>query len=123
MQAQIRSVVFLASVFALSAYVANAAESPDFLTTVGIVDKVEKETLFVTTGDKAKKTVELKITGTSKFHQLAPQVRSGKTVITQRTAESSDLVKGQSIAVIFTVADQENILLTAVIKAVEKEKK
>lgn len=97
------------------------AESPDFSTVVGTVDKFEKETLTITTGDKPKKSVQLKVTGTSKFHLLSPQVRSGKTVITQRSAETSDLVDGQSIAVIYTVADKENVLLTAVIKAVEKK--
>ena len=50
----------------------------------------------------------------------APQVRSGKTVITQRTAEATDLTKGQSIAVIYAEAAKEYILLNAVLKPVEK---
>ena len=99
------------------------ADSPDFLTVVGKVEKFEKDTLKVSMGDKSKKTLELKVTGTSKFHLLAPQVRAEKTVITQRSAETTDLAPGQTIAVIYTVADKENVLLTAVIKAVEKEKK
>ena len=97
------------------------AESSDFLTAVGTVEKFEKDTLTISTGDKPKKTVTLNVTGTSKFPLLAPQVRSGKTVITQRAAETSDLTAGQSIAVIYTVADKDNVLLTAVIKAVEKK--
>jgi predicted SnoaL-like aldol condensation-catalyzing enzyme len=101
------------------------AESPDFITLVGHVDKFEKDTLTVTVGDKTKKdksakTVELSVTGTSKFHQLVPQVRAGKTVITQRSAETTDLAPGQSIAIIYTVADKDNVLLTAVIKTADK---
>lgn len=98
------------------------AEAPDFLTIIGTVDKFEKETLTISTGDKTRKTVELKVTGTSKFHLMSPQVRSGKTVITQRSAETTDLTPGQSIAVIYAVVDKENVLLTAVTKGVEKSK-
>lgn len=54
------------------------ADSTDFLTVVGRVEKYQKDTLTVSMGDKSTKTVELKVTGTSKFHLLAPQVRSEK---------------------------------------------
>src|SRR5262249_23507879 len=88
------------------------ADPPDFSSAVGTVGKFEKEGLTINAGDKSKKTLELKVTGTSKFHLMSPQVRSGKTVITQRSAETSDLTPGQSIAVIYTVVDKENVLLT-----------
>lgn len=107
-------------VFLVSTAVVHAA-SPDFSTAVGTVTKIEKETLTITTGEKPTKTVVLKLTGTSKFHLLSPQVRAGKTIITQRSAEPSDLSVGQSIAVIYTVAEKEDVLLTAVIKMVEKK--
>lgn len=97
------------------------AESPDFATALGTVEKFEKDSVTITLSDKAKKTVDLKITGTSNFFLIAPQVRSGKTVITQRKAEASDLAKGQSIAVIYTEADKEHILLNAVMKPVDKK--
>ena len=122
MQSTLRPVIVVLMVFLMGTTLTHA-ESPDFSTVVGTVDKFEKETLTIITGDKLKKSVQLNVTGTSKFHLLAPQVRSGKTVITQRSAEASDLVAGQSIAVIYTVADKENVLLTAVIKVVDKEKK
>ena len=122
MQSTLRPLVVVLMVFLMGTTLTHA-ESPDFSTAVGTVDKFEKETLTIITGDKLKKSVQLNVTGTSKFHLLAPQVRSGKTVITQRSAEASDLVAGQSIAVIYTVADKENVLLTAVIKVVDKEKK
>jgi len=120
MRMQLRPRFIVLVILLLGASLAQA-QSADFLTVVGHVEKFEKDTLKVTLGDKVKKTLELTVTGTSKFHLLAPQVRSGKTVITQRSAETSDLAPGQSIAVIYTVADKDNVLLTAVIKPVEKE--
>ena len=97
------------------------AESSDLSTAVGTVEMVEKETVTITLAEKTKKTVVLKVTGTSNFFLLTPQVRSGKTVITQRKAEATDLTKGQSIAVIYTEADKESVLLNAVMKPVEKK--
>ena len=96
------------------------AESPDFATAVGTVEKFDKDSVTITLADKAKKSFDLKITGTSNFSLFAPQVRSGKTVITQRKAEATDLAKGQSIAIIYADADKEYILLNAVLKPVEK---
>lgn len=117
------SLLGLAVIVSLLNVQAARAEGPDFLTVIGTVEKLEKETLIITTHDKPKKSVELKITGTSKFHLLTPQNRGGKTVMTQRAAETTDLEHGQSIAVIYTLADKENVLLTAVVKALDKEKK
>ena len=122
MPSTLRPLIVVLMVFLMGTTLTHA-ESSDFSTVVGTVDKCEKETLTIITGDKLNKSVQLNVTGTSKFHLLAPQVRSGKTVITQRSAEASDLVAGQFIAVIYTVADKENVLLTAVIKVVDKEKK
>ena len=122
MPSTLRPLIVVLMVFLMGRTLTHA-ESSDFSTVVGTVDKFEKETLTIMTGDKPKKSVQLNVTGTSKFHLLAPQVRSGKTVITQRSAETSDLTAGQSIAVIYTVADKENVLLTAVIKVADKEKK
>lgn len=117
------SLLCLTMAISLLSIQAARAEGPDFLTVIGTVEKLEKETLIISTHDKPKKSVELKITGTSKFHLLTPQNRGGKTVMTQRAAETTDLEHGQSIAVIYTLADKENVLLTAVVKAMDKEKK
>ena len=97
------------------------AELPDFATAVGTVEKFDKDSVTITLADKAKKSVDLKITGTSNFSLFAPQVRSGKMVITQRNAEATELAKGQSIAVIYAEADKEYVLLNAVMKPVEKK--
>ena len=96
------------------------ADSTDFETAVGTVEKFDKESVTITLADKPKKSIELKITGTSNFTLFAPQVRSGKTVITQRKAEATDLAKGQFVAVIYAEADKEYVLLNAVLKPIEK---
>ena len=96
------------------------ADSPDFDTAVGTVEKFDKESVTIALADKPKKSIELKITGTSNFTLFAPQVRSGKTVITQRKAEATDLAKGQFVAVIYAEADKEYVLLNAVLKPIEK---
>ena len=96
------------------------ADSSDLDTALGTVEKFDKESVTITLSDKPKKSIELKITGTSNFTLFAPQVRSGKTIITQRKAEASDLNKGQPIAVIYAGADKENVLLNAVLKPIEK---
>ena len=96
------------------------ADSPDIDTAVGTVEKFDKESVTITLADKPKKSIELKITGTSNFTLFAPQVRSGKTVITQRKAEATDLAKGQFVAVIYAEADKEYVLLNAVLKPIDK---
>jgi hypothetical protein len=98
------------------------AESPALSTATGTVEKAEKEMVAIHTGERPGKTLKLKITGTSKFTMLLPLVRDGKTVLTQRTAEASDLAAGQSIAVIYTLADKETVLLHAVFKALDEKK-
>ena len=95
--------------------------TPSLFTAEGTVKKIEKEPLLITVGEKVKKTVELKVTGTSNFFLLTPQMRSGKTVITQRTAAATDLAKGQAIAVIYTDVEKESVLLNAVMQAVQKK--
>ena len=96
------------------------ADSPEFNTAVGTVEKIDKHAVTVTLADKAKKSIEFKITGTSNFALFAPQVRSDKTIITQRKAEATDLTKGQFIAVIYAEADKEYVLLSAVMKPLDK---
>lgn len=105
-----------------SAPPAACADAGDLLVAVGTVAKVDKDTLTVRTSDKPAKTLNLGLTGTSKFHLVSPQTRSGKTVLTQRSAEVSDLSPGQEIAVIYSTADKDTILLTAVIKAADDKK-
>ena len=95
------------------------ADSPALSTATGKVEKAEKETVAIHIGEKPGKTLRLKTTGTSKITLLSPQVRDGKTVLTQRAAETSDLAAGQPIAVIYTTSDKDTVLLHAVITALE----
>lgn len=96
------------------------AEPPDFVAAVGTVEKCDKELVTITFADKSKKAVELKITGTSNFFIIEKHLRAGKTVLAQRKAIAADLAKGQAIAAIYAEADNEFILLNAVIRPVEK---
>ncbi len=107
-----------AILFLLVGSVAHGS-STDVDTAIGTVEKFDKESVIITLTEKPKKSLELKITGTSNFALFAPQVRSGKTVMTQRKVEGTDLAKGQFIAVIYAHADKENILLNAVLKPVD----
>lgn len=96
------------------------ADSPGFDTAVGTVDKIDKHSVTITLSDKSKKSIEFKITGTSNFSLFAPQVRSDKTIITQRKAEATDLTKGQFVAIIYAEADKEYVVLSAVMKPMDK---
>jgi hypothetical protein len=84
----------------------------------GVVDKADKDSLTVkprAANGQFQKTVTLHITGTSKVTQLTPQMRSGKTVLTQRDADAKDLTAGQAVAVIYADAGADGpVLLSAV---------
>jgi hypothetical protein len=96
----------------------KAADLPALHAASGVVDKVGKDSLTVKprSGDgKFQKALTLKVTGTSKVAVIAPQMRAGKVVLTQREAETKDLVPGQQVAVVFAEAGKGGaVLLTAV---------
>ena len=110
---------FIAITFLLVGSLAQA-DSPGFDTAVGTVEKFDKHAVTISLADKSKKSIEFKITGTSNFSLFAPQVRSDKTIITQRKAEAADLTKGQFVAIIYAEADKEYVLLSAVMKPMDK---
>ena len=87
-------------------------------TASGVVDKVDKETLTIkprAMDGKFQKALTLNLTGTSKVAVIAPQKRSEKVVLTQREIEAKDLVPGQVVAVIYSEAGKDGlVLLTAV---------
>ena len=119
MSSVIRPLVVALAVLIVGVSVARA-EHGALLTAVGTVAQFEKDTLTIVPADKAKR-LDLKVTGTSNIFLLTPQVRSGKTVLTQRSVTTSDLAAGQSVAVIYSTADKESVLLTAVIKPAENK--
>ena len=93
------------------------------LTASGVVDKADKDTLTVKprgADGKFQKTLNLKVTGTSKVTVLTPQKRGEKVVLTQREADAKDLSAGQVLAVIYTEGADGPILLSAVAHPAEK---
>src|SRR4051812_47296328 len=102
---------------------ARAADPPPLHFAHGKVEKVEKDTLAVQPRDASGKFVKgivLKITGTSKVSTLNVRETGGKTVLVQRDTEARDLKPGQSIAIIYTMLKDGNVLLTAVAQPSEK---
>jgi hypothetical protein len=96
----------------------TADDLPALLTTSGVVDKADKESLTVKprgADGKFQKTLVLKVTGTSKVAVLAPQKRGDKVILTQREVDAKDLVAGQVIAVVYAETGKDgSVLLTAV---------
>ncbi|HEV3439172.1 MAG TPA: hypothetical protein VG122_17530 [Gemmata sp.] len=97
----------------------KAADDPPPLSTAsGVVDKADKGSLSIKprgSDGKFQKTIALKVTGTSKVSILTPQKRAEKVILTQRDAETKDLVAGQSIAIIYAEAGKDGpVLLSAV---------
>ena len=114
-----RHQVFVMSIFLFggTAY----AESPSLATAVGIVEKFDNENLTVFIGyasEKAMEVMEFKITNTTTFTLLTPQVQEGRTVFTQKTVAVSGLAKGQSVAVIYASIEKQRILLNGVVRPV-----
>lgn len=50
-------------------------------------------------------------------------MRAGKTFITQRAAEASNLTPGQTVGVIYAMVGKEAVLLAAVIESTEPPKR
>src|SRR5262249_45353133 len=90
-------------------------DRPVLLTAEGTIDRVDKDSLTLTTrgvGGRAGKSLVLKLTGTSQVSMLTTQKRGDKVVFGQRDLELEALKSRQAIAVIYTAPD--HVLLTAV---------
>ncbi|HXD87512.1 MAG TPA: hypothetical protein VN641_13530 [Urbifossiella sp.] len=93
---------------------------PALHTASGSVDKASKDSLSIRprgADGKFQKAIALKVTGTSKISVLTPQKRGDKVILTQRDADAKDLVKGQTVAVIYAEAGKDSVLLSAVAHA------
>jgi hypothetical protein len=93
---------------------------PTLHTASGSVDKAGKDSLTIRprgADGKFQKAFALKVTGTSKISVLTPQKRGDKVILTQRDADAKDLVKGQTVAVIYAEAGKDSVLLSAVAHA------
>jgi hypothetical protein len=114
---RLRGVALVAAWLLLAGW-ATAQEPPALVTAHGTVDKVDKETLAIRPrgpDGKFGKAVSLKLTGTSKVFTLAPQMRAGKLVLTQKETEAKELTANQTIAVIYATAKDGPVLLSAVV--------
>jgi hypothetical protein len=109
----------LAVVFVFMAGLVLAADI-DVEMAHGLISKADKETLVIQprgAGGKLGKALTLKVTGTSRITTLVPQMRDGKTVLTQRDTDAKDLQPKQTVTVIYaTVNKDEHVLLSAVVE-------
>src|SRR5262245_2960058 len=115
-----------AFLFLLAAFASPPAEdqAPRLQVAQGMVDKAEKESITLKprgADGKFQKSIVLKLTGTSRITTLAPQMREGKQVLTQRDTELKDLQPNQAIAVIYADTE-EPVLLSAVVEAASPQK-
>jgi hypothetical protein len=99
------------------------AEELSLETAQGTIAKVEKDSLTMKTrtpDGKFGKNLTLKLTGTSKVSTVTGQMRSGKLVVVQKEVPAKDLQPGQPLVVIYTMAQDAAVLLSAVAQPAEK---
>jgi hypothetical protein len=99
---------------------AAAQGTAGLVTATGLVEKADKDSVTVRPrgpDGKFGKSVVLKLTGTSKVSTLGQRKSGGKVTLTQRDTDAKDLQKNQAIAVIYTTASGEPVLLAAVVQA------
>ncbi len=88
-------------------------------TASGVVKKATANVLLVVPrgpDGRFAKTLALKLSGTSKITTLTRQTRGGRAVLVQQDTAPRMLQPNQPIAVIYTVVQDEAILLTAVVQ-------
>ena len=102
---------------------AAADDPPSLQTALGVVEKVEKDSLTIKPGDekgKFGKALTLKVTGTSQVSTLSTQTRDSKEVLVQRSGEVKDLQTNQPVAIIYANAKAGAVLLSAVVQPAAK---
>lgn len=95
-----------------------AAEPPPLATAYGRVVKANANVVLVrpaTSGGKLGDAIALKLTGTSRATVVTLEKRADHPAAVQRDIKPKDLQPDQIIAVIYTVIDQDKVLLTAVV--------
>lgn len=86
-------------------------------TASGVVKKATANVLLVTPrgpDGRFGKTLALKLSGTSKVTLMTSQTRGGQVVVVQNPTAPRDLQPNQPIAVIYTIVQDEAVLLSAV---------
>jgi hypothetical protein len=110
---------FLAGCFVLllARTPAHAADLP-LQTAAGVVVKANANVVLVRPrlpDGQLGKAVALKVRGTSQAYTLTLEKRGGQLVPVQRAVEPQSLTPTRAVAVIFTVANGEEVLLSAVV--------
>lgn len=93
-------------------------DSPGLATAQGMIDKVEKDSLIVrprSAEGRFEKSLNLKLTGTSKIALLSYQKRGTKMVPVQKEADAKELAAKQTIALIYSTGPDGMVLLSAVV--------
>lgn len=96
-----------------------AGDPPPLLLAQGTVEKVDASTLTVKPrgpDGKFGKNLVLKLTGTSMVKTVSSRLQKGKMVIVQSDASIKDLQTKQVIALVYTMAQDSPVLLTAVVQ-------
>lgn len=94
-----------------------AAAEPPVGTTSGVIVKANENVVLVRprgADGQLGKAVALKIRGTSKVFTLSTQKREGEIVAVQREIAPKDLQPEQTITAIYTVVNDDMVLLVAV---------
>ena len=78
-------------------------------------------TLLPMEGGKPGRSIQLKITGTTKITMVSTREMAGKLVAVQREADARDLQANQVIAVTYVMLKDGPVLLTAVVQAADKK--
>ena len=115
-----RLFAFLSITVLLGPLVLAAEDTPRPLTTLGVIEKVEKELVTIkhrAADGKFDKSLVLKLTGTSRLSVLSTQKRGDKLVLVQKDMEAKNLAEKQQIAVIFANNGDDHVLLAAVVQA------
>lgn len=95
------------------------AAEPSLITTAGVVVKANASVVILRprgADGQLGKAVVLKVRGTSKAYVLSTQKRDGQIVPVQRESEPKDLQPDQLIAAIYTVVNDDAVLLVAIVQ-------
>jgi hypothetical protein len=113
-----RSIRIVVLLLLLTAARSPAADAP-LATTHGRIVKANAKLVILrppTQGGRLGDAIVLKLTGTSRVTVVTIQQRGGQPAAVQRDVEAKDLQPNQIIAAIYTVIDQDKVLLSAAVQ-------
>src|SRR5438045_363445 len=111
-----RSLAAVLSLLLVLAGTAAVVADPPLPAVHGVLDKAgSRDSLVIkprAADGRFEKAVTYKLTGTSRLTIVAPQQREGKTVLTQREVNATELLSGQSVALIYAEVAGGPVVLT-----------